>query len=45
MISLLKINRNVLSIKTFTANEHEGSLRGDQDVLKLDFDNNGCTIP
>lgn len=45
MISLLKTNKNVSSIKTFTANEHEICLWDDQNVLKLDFDNNDCTIP
>lgn len=38
-------NRNVSSIKTFTANEHGRSLWDDQNVLKLGFDNNDCTIP
>lgn len=39
--------RNVSWIKTFMviANEHEGSLWGDGNVLKLDLGNNGCTTP
>lgn len=39
--------RNVLWIKTFMviANEHEGSLWGNGNVLKLDLGNNGCTTP
>lgn len=39
--------RNVSWIKTFMviANENEGSLWGDGNVLKLDLGNNGCTTP